>query len=405
MTARFGIAFRNVLRNGRRTLLNVFMIGVGIAAIVVIEGFSQNAITHIETLAIDSQFGNVQVASQKYWHLSTDDSPKDRLFDFAPKFTEQVKAIPGVRYISGRISFFGLLSVGDRSLSARGIGFDPAKETQMLGSLHIVNGHNLTGASKFEIIIGSGLQNQLGAKVGQPLTLLGYTYEGAVNAIDCDLVGVFQTGSSEIDNSTFYTPLATAQRLLDTSLIENLVIQLNDKRQTDAVKVEVGKIAPTGTEVRAWHELAVFFQQVVNFCSVQSGVTETVVMLLALLAIANTVGMSITERIGEIGTVRALGDTRLDIVTQFLLEGLTLGILGALFGAVLGILAALFINWLKIPVFFPGASVPSLIIVDILPYTIIRAMIMTCVMAIIATLIPAITASRLKITDALKRNI
>ncbi|MGZ3723304.1 MAG: ABC transporter permease [Bdellovibrionales bacterium] len=405
MNMKFRIALRNVLRNRRRTILNVTMIASGIAAMVVFRGFAHNLTEKLQWVAIKTQYGHLQIANNKTWNPSASDAPKDHLIQIDPAFKAKIDGLKEVAYSSGRLTFFGLINNGENSLSARGVGFDPGVEKQMLGSMRMISGHNLTGDSKFEMILGKGLRDQMGIADGSQMTLMAYTFDGSINAVDVELVGTFQSGLAEVDNSTFFVPLTTAQKLLDTDSIERLVIQLNQTQDTPAIKALLSKDVPAGMAIKAWNEMALYYQQVVEYFNMQNMVIQWILMLLALLAIGNIVGMSIAERTGEIGTVRAIGNSRLNVITQFLIEGFILGILGGVFGCILGYWVAKFLNVLRIPIVTPGASLPIPLEVDILPKVFGDAMIAMCLMAVLATLIPAIRASRIEIVEALKRNI
>ena len=405
LDTRLKLAARNVFRNKRRTILNVLMIAGAIAAIINFEGFASSLIQRLSEVAVNSQYGHLQIASDKTWNLKASESPKDRLISLSPDTTAKISKLPAVEYVSGRLSFYGLITSGDHSLSAHGVGFDTAVESHMRDQMKMVEGRNLTPTSKFEIIAGAGLQSQLGLKVGDSVTLLAYTFDGSVNAIDAELVGVFRNGLSEIDDSTFYIPLATSQKLMDTTSVERMAIQLKDYTQLEATRQQLTDLAIPGTGVRTWINLAGYYRQVNAYFHKQNTIVKWILMLLALLAIANTIGMSISERTGEIGTLRAMGDTRRDIVVQFLLEGLLLGIIGAVCGVVLGVVTAEMLTAAHIPILPPGASEKVPVVVELLPSAFRDASIMMCLMAMAATLVPAYRASQMGIVDALKRNI
>lgn len=405
MYMRILIAFRNVLRNPRRTTLNILMIAGGMCAIIVYRGFIQNLLDKLENVTINTQYSHIQIASEKTWHLSANDLPKDRLVHFEPELLQKIDAVPGVAYASPRLSFFGLISAGERSLSARAVSYDPAVELQMNETMRILKGRKLNMDSRFEILLGSGLQEQIGVNVGDSVSLLAVTIDGSVNAVDSEVVGIYQSGFAEVDNTTFFTSLFTAQKLMDTDLVENMIIQLNRTSDTPRILKEIQPLAPPGTSAKPWYELAVSYKKLVEFNYVQALIITWIIMLLALLAIANTVGMSISERIGEIGTVRAMGDSRADVIFQFLMEGIALGVLGGIAGCIFGVCGAFILTWLKIPINVPGASLPLLVEVNLLPSAFLESFGLTCLMSVIATLVPAYRGSKVKITEALKRNI
>src|SRR5690606_16866896 len=110
--------------------------------------------------------------------------------------------------------------------------------------------------------------------------------------------------------------------------------------------------------VKPWYEIAKLYRQVEEFNRVQNLVLEVIILSLILLGILNTIGMSVFERTGEIGTIAALGENATAIVAQFVLEGAILGFLGSIAGVGCGALLTAFINWLEIQLVMPGASQP-----------------------------------------------
>lgn len=402
---KFRIALRNVARNGRRTLVNVLMIAGGIGAMVVFAGFSSYIVSCLQYIAINTQYGHLQIASPKSWNLSAKEKPRDRLIEFPQELHSRISSQPGVAYASGRISFFALINDHEQSVSARAVAINPEVEKKMIANTPMNAGRKLSEDGKFEIAVGKGLVAQMGLKVGQSLTLMAQTFDGSVNAIDCEMVGIVETGITDVDDTTFFIPLKTAQRLLDTDKVERILVQLEDGADVDAASAALKSVLPEGLEPRTWVELAAYYRQVVDYFNVQNKVIQWILMLLAFLAVGNIVGTSIAERTGEIGTIRALGTTRSGVINQFLFEGLLLGVIGGVIGCLLGYLTAQGLTALEIPIMAPGSSHPFPMKVELLPAAFVKGFIAMSFMAVIATMLPALRASRVEIVDALKRNI
>ncbi len=158
MSLRLKIAFRNVMRNRRRTILSVLIIAGGIASMVVFRGITHNHTSKMEGIAINSQYGHMQIASQKTWKRSADDKAQDRAIKIDDSVIENITKLPTVAYVAKRLTYFGLVSFEDRSVSAQGIGFEPEREVTLNKNLKITAGRALAGhGAKFEVILGSGL--------------------------------------------------------------------------------------------------------------------------------------------------------------------------------------------------------------------------------------------------------
>jgi putative ABC transport system permease protein len=404
---RFKIALRNILRNKHRTILNLIMIAGGYTAIVLFQGFAAKLLIDLRYSAINNQYGHLQVAKKNFWEQNASEAAKDRVIENPNEIIEKLKKIPGVEYASGRITFFGLLSTGDQTISAQFVGFDPKVENRMRKGIFIREGKNFTDVDlgTNPVVGGKGIIKMLNGKVGQDLTILSHTFDGVINAIDVNLAGIFVTGLVEIDDTTIYLPLETAQKLLDTSSVERIVTIVNNDDQLPDIRNQVNKIVPQSLHAKIWTELAYLFSQVEDFYAVQNMVIEIIILLLVLLSISNTVGMSIFERTGEIGTLRAMGDKSSDIIKGFCLEGFILGVMGSILGAILAIILSQFTNYLAIPITVPGATIPLPVIIAFLPKAYLISGILLVITTMAATYVPSSKISKMNIVEALRHNI
>jgi putative ABC transport system permease protein len=158
-------------------------------------------------------------------------------------------------------------------------------------------------------------------------------------------------------------------------------------------------------QVKTWFQLATLYKQVAMFNKIQNLIIQLILMSLVMLSIANTVGMSILERTGEIGTIRALGEKRATVVFQFLMEGFFLGLCGAILGTCSAIFLAKIFNSMNVPIVFPGASAPIFIKIEILTGSIGKASLLAVLITMIAAIFPAHRASKMNIVQALRHNI
>lgn len=404
---RLKIAFRNTFRNKRRTTLNVFMIASGMASLVLFQGFSTRMLQSIRDGMIRSDLGHIQIAQKSLWD-KTNESARDNLIPDYVKTVENIRTNPSVVSATGRIDFFGLVGSRDRTTAARMLSLDPAIEQGRLKEINIITGGPLSVGAGQKILLGSGLASTIRAKVGDNINLLGYTYDGVINAFDMEVVGIFRSGFSEIDNVTAVTTLEVAQRLLDTDSVEKIVVYLNDTDATNSalsqISENISKSSPT-LRAKSWYDLSTLYRSVASFYRVYDRVIQLIILSLVLIGILNTVGMSIFERTGEIGTMRALGETEKKVVGQFVLEGIVLGVLGGIAGIASSLIVAHTVNALQIPLVMPGASAPVLIEIALPVRNFVEAGALTMITAVLAAAIPAMRATKLNIVDALRRNI
>lgn len=403
---RFTLALRNIIRHRLRSALSVFMIAGAVLAIIIFRGFSDYSLTALKKIAAENQFGHMQIAKDKYWAPGKE-SRSERMF-LLNEIAEVKNKYTDIDSISGRLSFYGLVSNGDLSVGAKMIGVDITGEPQFATTMRMISGVFFTGPNVNEAIVGRLLAKQLSLKEGDNITVLTNTIDGVMNAMDLTVTGIFSAGIDEIDAQFIYLPLSVTQSILDTEYVDIAVIKLKDVNLTNKnfPKIESDlKDKNTGLIAKTWRELAVLFRQVETYYGVQNSMVEGILLILMFLGILNTVSMTVVERTGEIGTLRSMGEKRSDIVKQFVLESFLLSIVGIIVGVLFSFLMISIIHGANIMTEMPGASTPFQIRIHFLASSVIYAGILSMTTALIATAVPAYRAARLDIVDALRKNI
>jgi putative ABC transport system permease protein len=359
-------AFQNTLRNRRRSLVTIAIAALGTAAILLAGGF---AIYTYRALA--------QSAARNTGHLivgvpeqftKDEDTPLQYGIDDSAQLSARLQADPDVRHVLPRVVFSGLVSNGDKSTVMLATGVDPDHEFAVKGPfLTVLAGDVLTGdAAQAEVMLGDGLAKSLKAKPGSGLTLLASTTDGALNALDVAVKGVFSTGVPEIDKRLVYTDIATAQKLLNTKRVSTLGVFLKSMEATAGAQQRVAAANPKLT-VQTWTDQAFFYRSVRDLYNRIFGALGLIIGVIVVFVVANAMAMAIVERTREIGTLRALGTLPSQLLRSCALEGLVLGGIGAVAGALiaLGVSVLLDIVPVQMPP-PPGSSrgYPLSIVVD-----------------------------------------
>lgn len=404
---RLKLAFRNTVRNHRRTLLNVFMIAGAVAGIIMFRGFTKYLQISLREGMILSDLGHAQLANEKFWSNKFE-KQKDVLIYNYQEIEKELKTNSDVISVAGRSTFFGLVSTGDKSTAARGMGFNIVNEPKVIDQFRVISGEKLSDPNGFEILIGKGVASKLAVKANESITILGHTYDGVVNAFDVKISGLFETGLADIDNFSFVLPIGLLQKLLDTSAVEKIVVNLKNTDLSESyfedTKQKYADKWP-GLEIKHWESLAPFYNDVKEFWKVNNGIIEAIVLLVVAIGILNTIGMSVMERTGEIGILRSLGEEKWTLIYQFILEGMILGIIGVIFGVILAQMGAGLFQSLNIMVTIPTATVKFAVKIQAEGIDYFRGCIIGFLASVIAALIPSFKAANLNIVDAIRRNI
>jgi len=335
-------AWKNVLRNRRRSLTALAITAVSAAAILVSSGFALFAYESLREISARDT-GHVILAERDYFE-GDEDVPMQHGLAGAPALAKELAALPGVRAVLPRVQFSGLISNGDKSAVFIGSGVLPELDFRVRGpQMRFLGGEPLSaGTDVPEIVMGGELAKLLRAKPGSSLTLLATTTEGSLNAVDVVVRGLITVGVSEIDKRLVLTDIAAVQKLLLTDKVSTLSVYLRETGATDAFAARTRAERPQ-LAVRTWLDLAFFYQAVRALYNRLFGVLGFIMMVIVLFAMTNTLAMAVAERTREIGTLRAIGASPAGIVRNFVLEGVLIGGAGTLAGMALAGAAIVFL--------------------------------------------------------------
>jgi len=399
------VAFRNITRNARRSVIALFAVSFGIIAMLLAAGFIEDILHGMREETIETHLGHIQITRPHYLEAGLS-APFDYLLPDSLPERQVLEKANRVVVVSPRLSFNGLISLGETTVSFLADGVEPDKEKTLAKQLKIVSGQNLSETELKTAILGQGLATSLGAKVGDKVVLVANTQRGGVNAVEVIVKGTFSTVTKAYDDVALRLPLKTAQQLLRVQGTHRWVVLLDKTESTDEV---VGMLKQQfdskKLEIVPWTQLADFYNKTVTLFSRQVTVMKLIIAAIIVLSISNTMMMSVMERTGEVGTSMALGNSRRDLLTQFLGEGLLLGVAGALLGVILGMAFAALISFIGIPMPPPpGATEGFSAKIRVTPGLTAQALVLAVLTTLLASAYPAWKASRMIIVDALRHN-
>ena len=394
-------AIQNTLRNRRRSLVTVSIAALGTAGILLAGGFALYTYESLaEAAARDS--GHLVLGKPDQF-LKDEETPLQYGLDNAAQLRSQLLADPDVRSVLPKIEFSGLISNGDKSVVMVGLGVEPDTEFSVKGPFLMVKaGDVLTSDSKEpEVMLGEALARNLKAKPGSSLTLLASTTEGALNALDVRVKGVFTVGVLEIDRRLVYADIATAQRLLNTQRVSSLGVFLSRMNQTGPAQAKVAKSYPT-LAVKTWEDQAFFYKSVRDLYNRIFGALGLIIGVIVVFVVTNAMSMAIIERTREIGTLRALGTLPGQILRTLSLEGMVLGGVGALAGAALALAVSIFLY--IVPIYMPpppGHSVGYPLYITIDPTMYLATLIAIITLTMVTSVWVARKTVNMPVVDAL----
>lgn len=402
----FKLALRNIIRQKTHTTMTLAAIVFGVVGIILAGGWVNDVYVQLGEALIHSQSGHIQVYKSGYYAAGSR-SPEKFLLDQPDTIKTKVSSINGVRNVMARLNFSGLLNNGRSDLQIIGEGVEPSPEAELGSFVTFTAGRQLTNEDPFGIVIGYGVAQGLKLKPGDHVTLLVNSLEGALNSLDFQVIGVFQSFSNDYDARAVRIPLLAAQELLGTQAVNTLVVSLDQTKDTELVTRQLKtQFNAEELEVKTWVELNDFYEKTVELYKGQFGVLRIIILVMVLLSVANSVNMSIFERTGEFGTMMALGNRSSHVFRLIMSESILLGLVGSILGIIMGWGLAYVISAIGIPMPPPpNANLGYTAQIQIVPSVLLLSFIIGLSATILAAIFPAWQVSRTPVVEALRQNI
>ena len=329
------MAWRNVWRNWRRTVIAGTAIALGLTLILVFDGFlgGMNEALHGNTVKL--QGGHVQVHAPGFREKA------NRLpllpLDDPGAAVQAALAQPEVIAVSQRIETGGMVSSREGTLSVVITGVEPEKEAPLsLVAENVVQGRWLESSDQDVLLIGEAMSERLEVTLGDRVTLVGRATHQQMRRRTMTVIGIYDLGIPEMEKSMVYVSLLEAQTLFDLrDQATEVAVYLEEVGQEPPV-VESLQAALPGYEVDAWDTLDPSTKELMELEAQIMNGFGLIILLIAGIGILNLMLMAVFERTREIGLLAAMGLKRREIVALFLTEGVLIGLLGALAGSLLG---------------------------------------------------------------------
>ncbi|MGZ3695351.1 MAG: ABC transporter permease [Bdellovibrionota bacterium] len=396
------LALRNLRRNLKRNIATGSAIALGFAGIIVLAGYSHRFDRYLSTFTIYvNHTGHLAIFAKDGLEKSPYDPAEFSLNGADQALIESVlKSQGNVEFFEGQIRGQGLVGNGCLSLPFYAQGYDPlidkklkeheqVKEWMRPSFEFFLKGNGLWNYPNESgpVLLSKGLALALGkTKVhdevaNEPVTLanckdplfkdqmnkdasvqlLSGTWDGALSAVDSEMVGLFSTGFQEADNSAIFAPAALLQKLFDTPNFTQYSIWLKDPGRITQTLAELNssfKAAGKEFEILRWNEkkLSPFYAGSTGFINAIVISVALILMSIVSFSILNSVTMTVLERAQEIGAYRAMGFRKAQVCWLYVQESVWLSVIASGLGLALGLAATFLINSAKIIYHPPGIS-------------------------------------------------
>lgn len=335
----FKMAWLNVWRRSRRSLLVIMMIAVSMSTMLSIQGLYDGMAYHMIKSVIESDCGEISIYDKNY---RLDPSLKHHIAAM-PEVRKVLATMPEVKTVAERIIITGLGATARKSTMARLIGIDLEQEKRF-GEFEraVIEGEAAWGKKERYCIIGKKLAETLKLSPGQRIIFSSQNLEGDITSLSLRIGAVIQTTNMAIDDTGVYISLQRSEAFsgLDADERTQVALRLESSADIAGVQKRLQERFPD-LEVSNWIELNPTLDMMQTMMFYFNGISFAIVMLVVFIGIMGVMMVSILERIREFGILMAIGSSYRQLRTQVIIEALILGLLGYTIGIIFG-LAALY---------------------------------------------------------------
>jgi ABC-type lipoprotein release transport system permease subunit len=328
------MAWRNLWRNRRRTIVTLSSIAFGTMLAILSTGIGDHNFSQMIDLAARLGGGHVTLQHPEYLELST----LSRSVSGVSRLREIALEDPEVERVVSRIAGNVMIASASQSQGAGFIAFDPAAEDATTISLldSVDEGELFATSDARGVVLGARLAEKLGVELGKKVVYTLTDKRGEIVQEAARIVGIVRTGAPSVDAALCLLPLDRVRALLgyDDDEVLQLALFLRDQRSAQDVAARLAKAVAPEAAALAWYETQPELSGFIAMKVASARVVEVIVMLLVAAGIFNTLFVSVMERMREFGIMLAIGFSPGRLFALVMCESLWLALVGLALGAV-----------------------------------------------------------------------
>ncbi len=404
----WGLAWRNVWRNKRRSFLTFLTIMAGCAMILFMRSLQNGGYEQMIEDSVAYRSGHIQIHEKGYWQTKT----LEYAFKDDVKLTNSIRKIKGVKELSRRISGGALITKGDSSKGAEILGIEPSAEKRII-TLHnyiLPGGEYIEDHDAGKIVMGSALAKSMGVNTGGSISIVSQGFDGSIAAGTFTVKGLFKCPNREYNRSLILMPFDNASEFFTMmGHVSSYVVRVRDIIDSAEVRKSIDDIAGDELEVLSWEKLIPEIIQMIAMDRASSHIFVFILYVIVAFGILNTIQMSVFERTRELGIMLAIGTGPRRIFSMVMAESFIITLIGILAGLLTGWALSYYftiypMDFSKYQAEMEMYGVSTLIYyAKIRMFDFARASVIVFILSLIFTIFPARRASNLRPVKAIRQ--
>lgn len=402
------LAWRNVLRNKRRTFLSGTAVGITLASLMLIDGLYIGMLKGMIMTATDTFLGQGQIHAKGF----SDTLEVEKTINGSENILASLDKEPLLEAYSPRTASFAMLSSPAGVTSVLLYGIDPAREKNIsMIDETIRDGEYLQPEGERQILIGSKAAETLEAGLGDRLVLtVAQAGTGELSQEMFRISGIYHMGIREADSGMAFIHIDKARQLLALGPgTHEIVLKFKDLDSAgDRTLPFWSSYSGNSNEALGWRDLIPQLDGIIEMTEISTIVTSTLVFCIVAVIIMNALFMSLYERMFEFGVLRAIGTRPLNMALIIFFEAAALSAISIIMGLVLGLGVVSFFSWYGIDyrgIEFAGVTVNELLYPELAVNQFTTYPLLIFIFSLVAAIYPALFAAKMTPARAMQRSM
>lgn len=401
----YKMAYRNLWRNRRRTLITVASIFFGVLMSTIMSSMQEGSYSNMIDNVVKFYSGYIQIHEEDYWENKT----LYYSFDVNDSLLDLIVSTDGVVSYTPRLESFALASSDDITQSTLVVGVDPEKEDALTNLSKWVESGEYFGSNHNSIMLAKKLAENLGVSLGDTIALLSQGYYGNTVAAEFVVKGILNFPNPQLNKSYAYMNLQRAQEFYSAeNKLTSLSLMVNGYKDVKPVITELrAKLKPPYSAM-SWDEMQPELVQMIEGDRAGGVIMKAILYMIIAFGILGTIMMMIAERRKELGLMVAVGMQKHKLAGILFYETLFMGIMGVLAGIIASIPIIIYIMHNPIPITGDAAKamldmgIEPLLIFSAPPRVFLNQMIIILILTLIISIYPLINVSKLNVIKYLR---
>ena len=327
----FKIAWRNIYRNKKRTLITVTSIFAALFLIILMRALQFGFYENIIKTVVESYAGYVEVHAEGYW----DNQSLDNSMEVDQKLINDISSVEGVENIVQRLQTFSLISMGEKTKGGVINGVDISDEQKITDwNKKMVSGSFDLGEN--EIIVGKGIAEYFDIRENDTLILYGQGYRGMMAAGKYPVKGVIDLKNPDLNKLGIFMAIESARNYVSSEEISTHII-IDKEQYYDEEKIvkDLSQILSKDYEIMTWKKTLPEIEQTITADNAGGLIMAFILYIIVVFGMFGTVLMMTEERKYEFGVLISIGMSRIRLFRIILIETIILSMIGVLLAIIL----------------------------------------------------------------------